>query len=82
MPVTVTASVKVTVTLIASPTVYEPFVLAEVMFVTVGVEVEITMFLLAANEPAALGVASVNVALLPTASLIVPLFNAKDVVAT
>ncbi len=41
-----------------------------------------TIALFAPSELASAGVAKVNVALLPAASLMVPEFNARDVVAT
>ncbi len=50
--------------------------------VTVGAVVSITIALFAPSELAAAGVAKVNVALFPAASLIVPEFKAKEVVAT
>ena len=46
----------------------------------VGAIPSITIFLLAANEPAAPGETSVNVASFPATSLIVPVFNANAAV--
>ncbi len=82
MPVTVTDSEKVTVTLTTSPTLYVPFAEEADTEVTVGAVVSMTRALLAPKEFAAPGVARVKVASLPTASLIVPEFKAKEVVAT
>ena len=47
-----------------------------------GALVSITILLFAPNDPAAPGVTSVNVALFPAVSLIVPLFSASAVVET
>ena len=48
---------------------------------TVGFVVSMTMASLAPNELAAAGAARVRVAVLPAASLMVPLFRANDVEA-
>ena len=48
---------------------------------TVGAVVSMTMFFALPRQPAAPGEASVSVALLVAASLIVPPFSASDVVA-
>lgn len=57
-----------------------PLVASYVALVRPGTAVLMTMALLAPNELAAPGVASVKVPALPAASLIVPLFKAKAVV--
>ena len=48
----------------------------------VGAVVSMTIALLFPSEPEAPGEARVSVALLPATSLIVPLFNAREFVAT
>ena len=81
VPVTVTFSLKLTVTRITEPALYEPLAVAEVTELTVGAAVSMTMFLLAPRLLAAPGVASVRVALLVAASWIVPPLRARAVVA-
>ena len=72
VPVTMTDSLKYTCTLIASPTLYVPFGLVDVTFVTAGASASMTRALFAPSEPAAPGAGSVSVASLPTPSRIVP----------
>ena len=60
-----------------APTVEPPLVLVEVTEATVGTFPSITMALLAPRDPEAPGDASVKVAALPAASLMVPLFNSN-----
>ena len=59
-----------------------PFDLVEVTELTVGNVVSIISALFAPKEFVAPGDASVRVAALPATSLIVPLFNASELVAT
>ena len=70
VPVIFTVSLKVTVTAITSPALYEPFAVELLTSVMVGAVVSTMMFLLAPNEFAAPGVAKVNT----------PLFNAISVI--
>ena len=79
-PSKVTASLKVTVTLTVSVSLYVLSFVVDVTDVIVGAVVSITKASLAANDPAAPGVANVSVALLPGTSLIVPPFHANAVV--
>src|SRR6185436_3734044 len=53
----------------------------QVLEITVGAVVSITIFLLLPREPAAPGVGSVRIALFPAASLIVPPLRVSAVVA-
>ena len=57
-----------------------PSEVVEVTLVTVGTTPSITKALFAPKEPEAPGEAKVNVAALPAASFIVPLFSAKALV--
>ncbi len=78
MPLTVTASEKVTWILILCDARYEPLVVLEVTFVTCGAVVSMIRALLFARELAeAAPVATVLVALFPTASAIVPPLRAS-----
>ena len=75
-----TASLNVTVIAIASLSLKLPFSVVAVTADTVGTVVSIISALLAPREFVAAGAAKVNVATLPTASFMVPLFNANAVV--
>ena len=78
MPVTVTASENVTRILTLWPARYDPFAVLEVTFVIVGAVVSTTRALLFARELAVpLPVATVNVALFPATSVIVPPFSER-----
>ena len=66
---------------ITSPALQDPFAVVDVTDDTIGAPVSITKALFAPNEPEAPGLASVKVALFPAPSRIVPLFNAKELVA-
>ena len=70
-----------TVIAATSPTFNVPSEVVEVTLVTVGTSPSITNALFAPKEPEAPGDAKVNVAAFPAASFIVPLFNAKELVA-
>ena len=64
---------------IASPALYLPLDVVDVTDETVGAVVSIISALLPLSEFVARGEANINVALLPAASLIVPLLSAKAV---
>ena len=72
VPVTSTASERVTVIVIVSSALYDPSAVVAVTLVIVGEVVSRTNALLAAREPAAAGVARVRVALFKAVSLRVP----------
>ena len=76
----VTASLKVTVTLTESPSLYVPSAVVEVTDEIVGAVVSITRASFAPNEPASPTAASVSVALLSPTSCIVQPFKANAVV--
>ena len=80
VPLTVTASVNVTVIAATSPTLRVPSEVVEVTLETVGTTPSITKALLAPREPEAPGDAKVSVAALPAKSLIVPLLSANALV--
>ena len=80
VPLTVTASVNVTVIGMTSLILKEPSETKEVTLETVGTTPSITNALLAPRDPEAPGDAKVNVAALPAASLIVPLLSANALV--
>src|SRR5436309_231386 len=77
---TVTASLKETVTATVLPALYEPLAVVEDTPVTVGAVVWISRRLFATSEFAAYAVARVRVASLPAASLMVPSFTESEVV--
>ena len=78
-----TTSLKTTSTAITSPTLYEPSAVEEVTLDTVGSVVSIIIFLFAPRELVAHGVGNIKEAAdVPPVSVIVPLFKARDVVAT
>ena len=79
-PLTVTFVPKVIVIGMSVPASYEPLAFVELTPLTVGTVVSMTMFLLAAREPAAPGAGSVRVALFPAPSWIVPPLRARAVV--
>ena len=72
VPVTSTASERVTVIVIVSSDLYDPSAVVAVTLVIVGEVVSRTNALLAAREPAAPGVTRVRVALFKAVSLRVP----------
>ena len=72
-----TASVKVTVNTMTSPSLYDPSFVVDVTAEIMGKDVSIIIALSALIELAAPGSARVNVAVFPAASTMVPLFNAK-----
>ena len=72
-----TASVKVTVNTMTSPSLYDPSVVVAVTAEIVGKDVSITSALSALMELAARGSARVKVAAFPAPSTMVPLFKAK-----
>ena len=80
VPVTVTASLKVIVIATAPPRLIVPSAVVDVTAEIVGTTPSITSALLAPKELLAAGATKVKVAALPTASLMVPLFNANAVV--
>ena len=82
VPLTVTASVNVTVIAATSPIFNVPSEVVEVTLETVGTTPSITNALLAPRDPEAPGDAKVKVALFPVASFIVPLFKARELVPT
>jgi hypothetical protein len=81
-PATATASENVTWIDTGALIAYVPLGVAELTLVTVGSVVSMTMFLLAPSEAGAPGDGKVSVALLPAASLIVPLFRVSEVELT
>ena len=85
-PVVVTFSLKVALTETTSPALSRLFCTPEALLIdtplTLGATPSTTKALFAPNELLPPGLAKVNVALFPSASLIVPLFNAKAVVLT
>ena len=81
VPVIVTFSEKVTVTATISPVLYVPFSVDELTEDTVGAIPSITIFFCPPRELAPPTVGNVRVALFPAASLIVPLFSAREFVA-
>ena len=72
VPVTSTASERVTVIVIVSPALYDPSAVVAVTLLIVGEVVSRTNALLAAREPVAPGVTRVRVALFKAVSLRVP----------
>ena len=72
VPVTSTASERVTVIVIVSSALYDPSAVVAVTLVIVGEVVSRTNALLAAREPEAPGVTRVRVALFKAVSLRVP----------
>ena len=72
VPVTSTASERVTVIVIVSSALYDPSAVVAVTLVIVGEVVSRTNALLAAREPASPGVTRVRVALFKAVSLRVP----------
>ena len=80
VPVTVTASEKVTVMAITPPALKVPSAVAAETADTVGCAPSITNALFAPKELLAPGVARVNIAAFPDASTMVPLFKDRAVV--
>ena len=80
LPVTVTASVKVAVTGITSPTLYVPLLEVDVTAVIAGSIPSMTNALFAPREPKDPGSGSARAALLVPESVIVPSFNVRALV--
>jgi hypothetical protein len=80
VPVTVTFSENETCILITPPLLYEPSVVDDVTFVTVGAVVSMMIALLKFSDPDAPGVASVSVASFVARSRIVPPFSVRALV--
>ncbi len=81
VPVTVTASLNVTVTGTTWPARYLPLGSGEETPLTVGWVVSMTRFFVAPSDPAAPGAARVRVALRATTSRMVPPLSASEFVA-
>ena len=77
-----TISDKVAVILIEAPALYEPSTVVEEKPVTVGKVVSTTIALFAPKDPVAAGDGRVNTASKLDEFLIVPPFNASELVAT
>ena len=82
MPVTVTGSLKLTVTAMTVPALYEPFAVVVVAELTVGAVVSIFSVLLFCSELPPFTPGRVRVALFVPASWIVPPFKASEAVFT